>query len=258
MKKGKEIEVEMGFKGLDEIIGELKNSKLIVVSSSKGMGKTSFIFSILMNIVRKENIPTLLFSLENSKDECLKRFISSISMVKINKIKNGNMDIEEFKKVNEVKEELSKLPLYIDDTSSISINDIREKCLRFKNEKDIGLVVIDYLQLIQQNEDDNISSSLKELSRELNVPILITSQLSNGPKERFEKGENPRPILDDLDSEVVKNSDIIMFVYRDEYYYKNTDELCIGEIIISKNVNGKLGIEKLIWLEDYLKFIKLK
>lgn len=245
------------FRGLDENIGDLNNSNLIVISSSKGIGKTSFVFSIIMNIVRKENVPILLFSLENSKDECLKRFISSISMVDISKIKSGNMDIEKSKKVNEVKAELSKLPLYIDDTISISINDIREKCIKFKNEKGIELVVIDYLQLIQHNEEDNISSYLRELSKELNIPIIVISQLSKGPKERFEKGENPRPILDDLDNEIIKNSDIIMFVYRDEYYYNDTDELCIGEIIISKNVNGTLGTEKLLWLKEYLKFINL-
>lgn len=235
--------MKTGFKDLDELIDLEKNS-LVVIAARPAMGKTTFALNIATNIALKGNTPVAIFSLEMSKKECVNRIISLEATVK-----------------------LSDTELYIDDTPGISVDEIREKCIKLKQEKNLGLVIIDYFQLVsakneasREQELSSISHSLKNLSKELNIPILITSQLSKTADIRYREGQDPRPIFEDLkySGSLVQDADAIMFLYRDDYYYKDTSNNNTAEVIIAKNIRGNLGTIKLCFSNEKAKFTNLK
>lgn len=213
--------MKTGFSDLDKIIKGLNNSSLNVIAGRPNMGKSSLAFNIAVNLAKK--IPVAIFSLEMSKEYIYNNFIKSDLLDTI----------------------------LIDDTPSISITEIQEKCRRLKAEKNIGLVIIDYLQLISSDDETNreqevttLSLTLKNLAEELNVPILVTSQLSKEPDIRFKEGQDPRPRLEDLgySSDIIKCADTILLLYRDEYYYPNSDKKNSLEINIAKSMYGKSKI----------------
>lgn len=202
---------------LDEITKKLHNSTLNIIAGRPNMGKSSLAFNIAINVAQKEKVPVAIFSLEMSKEYICNNFINSV---------------------------LLNTYFFIDDIPGISVENIRKKCIRLKQEKNIGLVVIDYLQLISTDEVtsqkknlSNIGLSLKKLAEELDIPILITSQLSKEPDIRFKAGQDPRPTLKDLgySSELIKYADTIMLLYKDDYYYTNSDKKNFLEINVAKN-----------------------
>ena len=213
--------MKKSFESLDEIIKGLHNSSLNVIAGRPNMGKSSLAVNIAVNVAKKEKVPVLVFSLEMSKE-----YIYNII---------DNSDTE----------------LLVDDTPSISITEIQEKCRRLKAEKNIGLVIIDYLQLISTDDETNreqelssISQVLKKLAEELNIPVLVTSQLSKEPERRYKEGQDPRPTLKDFgySSDIIKCADTIMLLYRDDYYNKNSDKKHTLEINIAKSMYGKSKI----------------
>ena len=246
--KYKNNELLTGLYDLDDLTGDLNNSKLILLASRPGMGKTNLILNIAKYIVTEEKIPVLIFSLKLSKKEVTRRFLATL--------KFSGKDKDNIKEI------------YIEDNSNISIEEIKEKSHKLKQEKNIGLVIIDYIQLLKEIncKRNNINTILldvfyvlKELSTELNIPILITSQLSENPDKRFSKGQDAKPRLTDFEfsKDLIKELDIVLLLYRDDYYDKECDKRNIAEIEIAKNKNGKTGRIELIYLNRYYSFINL-
>ena len=260
--------ISTGFCDLDYAIKGLNNSNLIVIGSRPAMGKTALALNIATHVATKENIPVAIFSLDMSREQCTMRILSSQALVENNKLNTGKLNEEEWEKVIKTSEQLSNAEIYIDDTVGISINKIREKCIKLKQEKNIGLVVIDYLQLIQgsnknynsrEQEISEISLLLKDSAQELNIPIIVLSHLSKTADIRFHKGEDPRPILEDLkySGTIVQDADVIMLLYRDDYYNPDSEMKSIAEVIIAKNRYGTNGTVELIFLDKWLKFANL-
>lgn len=213
--------MKTGFSDLDKIIKGLNNSGLNIIAGRPSMGKSTLAFNIAVNLAKK--IPVAIFSLEMSKEYVLNNIIYS---------------------------NLLDTQIIIDDTPALSVENIRKQCIRLKQEENIGLVVIDYLQLISIDNETNrkqelstISRFLKNLAEELDIPILVTSQLSKEPERRYKEGQDPRPTLKDFgySSDIIKCADTILLLYRDEYYNPNSNKKNILEINIAKNKNGRLG-----------------
>lgn len=252
--------IPTGFSDLDHILAGLQSSNLILVAARPGMGKTSFALNIVQYAAVRHNVPTVVFSLEMSKEELANRILSGEAMVSSHKLRTGDLDDEDFSKLAMSIAPLSKAPIFIDDTSGISVTEIRAKCKRLKLEQNIGLVVIDYLQLMQgrgksenrQQEISEISRSLKLIAKELQVPVICLSQLSRAPEARSDH----RPLLSDLreSGAIEQDADIVMFLYRDDYYNEDSTERNIAECIISKHRNGSTGKVNLVWLSEYTKF----
>ena len=212
-------------------------------------------------IAVKNKVPTAIFSLEMSKDQLVNRLLSMESKVDSQLIRTGNLSANDWEKLIESAGDIRKAPLIIDDTPGISISELRSKCRKFKLENDLGLVIIDYLQLMsggnkrtdsRQQEISEISRSLKALAREINAPVIALSQLSRACETR----PDHRPILSDLreSGAIEQDADVVMFIYRDDYYNKDTDKKNISEIIIAKQRNGPIGTVELVWLPNYTKF----
>ena len=229
------------------------------------MGKTAFALNIATNAALRANVPVAIFSLEMSKDQLVNRMLCSEAMVDSNKVRTGKLDEEDWTKLAEAIGPLSEAGVYIDDTPGISVMEIRTKCRKLKMEKNIGLVVIDYLQLIsgsnkrngsREQEISEISRSLKVLAKELNVPVIALSQLSRAVEQR----DDHRPMLSDLreSGEIEQDADIVMFLYRDDYYNKESAEKDIAEVIIAKQRGGSTGTVKLYWMGNYTKFVNIE
>ena len=258
--------VPTGFIDLDYRTAGLHNSDLILIAARPAMGKTAFGLNIATNAAVKANVPVVLFSLEMSKEQVVNRILCSQAMVDSNKVRTGKIDDEDWVKLADTMGELSEAPIYIDDTPGISINEIRAKCRKLKIEKNIGLVVIDYLQLVQgsskrssgsrEQEISEISRSLKILAKEINVPVISLAQLSRAPEQR----PDHRPILSDLreSGAIEQDADIVMFLYRDEYYHEDSEDKGQAEVIIAKHRSGSTGTVKLAWLGNYTKFANLE
>ena len=218
--------VPTGFIDLDYKTAGLHNSDLILIAARPAMGKSAFALNIATNAALKAKVPAVLFSLEMSKEQMVNRILCSEAMVDSNKVRTGKIDDDDWIKLADTMGDLSEAPIYIDDTPGISINEIRAKCRKLKLEKNIGLVVIDYLQLVQgsskraqgsrEQEISEISRSLKILAKEINVPVIALSQLSRAPEQR----PDHRPMLSDLreSGAIEQDADIVMFLYRDDYY----------------------------------------
>ena len=254
--------VPTGFADLDMKTAGLHNSDLILVAARPAMGKSAFALNIATNAALKANIPVVIFSLEMSKEQMVNRILCSEAMVDSNKVRTGTLEEEDLAKLAEASGVLSEANIYVDDTPGISIMEIRAKCRKMKLEKDIGLVVIDYLQLVQgsgkrgasrEQEIAEISRSLKILAKEIKVPVIALSQLSRAPELR----NDHRPILSDLreSGSIEQDADIVMFLYRDDYYNENSEKKDTAEVIIAKHRAGPTGTVELLWLGNYTKFV---
>ena len=258
--------VPTGFIDLDYKTAGLHNSDLILIAARPAMGKSAFALNIATNAALKAKVPAVLFSLEMSKELMVNRILCSEAMVDSNKVRTGKIDDDDWIKLADTMGDLSEAPIYIDDTPGISINEIRAKCRKLKLEKNIGLVVIDYLQLVQgsskraqgsrEQEISEISRSLKILAKEINVPVIALSQLSRAPEQR----PDHRPMLSDLreSGAIEQDADIVMFLYRDDYYNEDSEDKGLAEVIVAKHRAGSTGTVKLVWLGNYTKFANME
>lgn len=257
--------VPTGFIDLDYKMAGLHNSDLILIAARPAMGKSAFALNIATNAAVKAKVPAVLFSLEMSKEQMVNRILCSEAMVDSNKVRTGKIDDDDWIKLADTMGDLSEAPIYIDDTPGISIMEIRAKCRKMKIEKNIGLVVIDYLQLVQgsgkrggsrEQEIAEISRSLKILAKEINVPVIALSQLSRAPEQR----PDHRPMLSDLreSGAIEQDADIVMFLYRDDYYNEDSEDKGLAEVIVAKHRAGSTGTVKLVWLGNYTKFANME
>lgn len=262
--KGYVTGIPTGFTDLDYKTSGLQNSDLILIAARPGMGKTAMALNIAQYAAVQKHVPVAIFNLEMSKDQLVNRMLCSEVMVDSQKMRTGKLEDEDWNKIAQALGPLSEAPIYIDDTPGVSVMDIRAKCRRLKLEKNLGLIVIDYLQLMQgrgktesrQQEVSEISRSLKILAKELNIPVVTMSQLSRGPEARTDH----RPMLSDLreSGAIEQDADIVMFLYRDDYYNPDTEKKNIAEVIIAKHRNGSTGTVELRWFGEYTKFANLK
>ncbi len=262
--KGKLVGIPTGFSDLDRKTAGLHNSDFILIAARPAMGKTSFALNIAQHAAIKAKVPVAIFSLEMSKEQLVNRMLWSEALVDSQRMRTGELESDDWPKLARAIGPLSEAPIYIDDTPGISVAEIRAKCRRLKMEKDLGLVIIDYLQLMQgrgrpesrQQEVSEISRSLKILAKEINIPVVTLSQLNRAPDSRT---NDHRPKLSDLrDSGAIEqDADLVMFLYRDEYYNDDTENKNIAECIIAKHRNGSTGDIKLVWLGEYTKFADL-
>lgn len=256
--------VPTGFTDLDYQTAGLQPSDLILIAARPSMGKTAFVLNIAQHIAFKAKKAVAVFSLEMSKEQLVNRLFALESRVDAQKLRTGNLNDEEWSRLIEGAGVVGESKLIIDDTPGISISELRSKCRKYKIDHDIGIVIIDYLQLMtgsgksesRQNEISEISRSLKALARELNVPVVALSQLSRAVEQR----PDHRPMLSDLreSGAIEQDADVVMFIYRDDYYHKDTEEKNIAEIIVAKQRNGPIGTVKLVWLPNYTKFANMK
>ena len=259
--KGTVTGLATGFYDLDYKTSGFQPSDLILVAARPSMGKTAFVLNLAQYIAVKSQITTAIFSLEMSRDQLVNRLLSMESKVDSQLIRTGNLSANDWEKLIESAGDISQAPLIIDDTPGISISELRSKCRKYKLENNLGLVIIDYLQLMsggnkrsdsRQQEISDISRSLKALAREIDAPVIALSQLSRACETR----PDHRPILSDLreSGAIEQDADVVMFIYRDDYYNKDTDKKNISEIIIAKQRNGPIGTVELVWLPNYTKF----
>ncbi len=262
--KSKVTGIETGFADFDMKTSGLQNSDFILIAGRPSMGKTAFVINIAQYAALRKNVTTAIFSLEMSKEQLVNRMICTEALVDAQKLRTGDIQSDDWYKIAEAVSSLSEAPIYIDDKSSITIPELRAKCRRLKKDKDLGLVVIDYLQLMngntrnenRQQEISAISRALKGLARELNVPVVALSQLSRAVEQR----KPPKPMLSDLreSGAIEQDADLVCFLYREEYYNPETDKRGQAEVIIAKQRNGSVGTVNLSWLGQYTKFASLE
>jgi len=262
-KKGSITGVPSFFTDLDNMTAGWQPSDLIIVAARPAMGKTSFCLNVAQNAAIRAKIPVAIFSLEMSREQLVQRLMSSEAMIDQHKIRTGRLLDEEWVRLTRAVQPLSTANMYIDDTPAISILELRARARRLKAEKGLGLIVIDYLQLMQmgrrsdsrQQEISEISRSLKALARELNVPVIALSQLSRAVEQTHEK----KPALSHLreSGALEQDADMVMFIYRDEYYNPETEKPGIAEIIIAKHRNGPTGTVELGFIKEFTKFVNL-
>ncbi len=256
--------VPTGFAELDYKTAGLHGSELILIAARPAMGKTAFALNLATNAALRGNAPVAIFSLEMSKDQLVNRILCSEAMVDSNKVRTGKLGEDDWVKLAGAIGPLSEAEIYIDDTPGISVTEIRTKCRKLSIDKGIGLVVIDYLQLVQgskragsrEQEIAEISRSLKILAKEINVPVIALSQLSRAVEQR----PDHRPMLSDLreSGSIEQDADIVMFLYRDDYYNKESEKKDIAEVIIAKQRGGQTGTVELLWMGQYTKFVNLE
>ena len=256
--------IPTGFIDLDYKMSGFQPSDLILVAARPSMGKTAFVLNIAQYMAFHDDVTTAIFSLEMSKEQLVNRLLALESKVDSQNIRTGNLEDEEWAKLIEGANIIGKSHLIIDDKPGISISELRSKCRKYKMEHNLGIIFIDYLQLMtgsgrsesRQQEISEISRSLKALARELNVPVVALSQLSRAVDQRPEH----RPMLSDLreSGAIEQDADVVMFIYRDDYYNKDSENKNIAEIIIAKQRNGPIGTVNLVWMPNYTKFVNMK
>ena len=263
--KGTVTGIPTGFIDLDYKLSGLQPSDLVLVAARPSMGKTAFVLNIAQYMAFKKDKGVAIFSLEMSKEQLVNRLFSLESQVDAQALRTGNMKDSDWEKLIEGAGIIGKSNLIIDDTPGISVSELRSKCRKYKLEHGLDIVIIDYLQLMtgsvgknsesRQQEISEISRSLKGLARELNVPVVALSQLSRAVESRPDK----RPMLSDLREAgaIEQDADVVMFIYRDEYYNKDSEFKKQAEIIIAKQRNGPVGTVNLAWLGEYTKFANL-
>ncbi len=262
--KGAVTGIPTGFLDLDFRTAGMQPSDLVLIAARPSMGKTAFVLNIAQNVAFKEDACVAIFSLEMSKEQLVNRLFSLESKVDSQHIRTGQLQDDEWEKLIESAGVIGSSKLIIDDTPGISISELRSKCRKYKLEHDLKMIIIDYLQLMsgsgrnesRQQEISDISRSLKSLARELGVPVLALSQLSRAVEQR----PDHRPMLSDLreSGAIEQDADVVMFIYRDDYYNKDTEKKGIAEIIIAKQRNGPIGTIELVWLPDYTKFANMQ
>lgn len=256
--EGKLIGLTTGFIDLDEKTAGLQKSNLIIVAARPAMGKTAFVLNIAQNAALKADAKILIFSLEMSKEELGMRMLSSDTCIELAKLKTGDLNRSEWEDLYIGIDRLTKAGIYIDDTPGISLMEMKNKCRRLKAEKGLDLIIVDYLQLMEakaesrQQEISKLSRSLKILAKEMDCPVIVLSQLSRAVEQRMEK----KPQLSDLreSGAIEQDADLVMFLYRDEYYNPETDKPNTCEIILAKHRGGSTGSVELAWLGKYTKF----
>ena len=257
--------IPTGFVDLDYRTAGLQPSDLILVAARPSMGKTAFVLNIAQYTAFHQNLAVAIFSLEMSKEQLVNRMFSLESRVDAQALRTGNLSDADWEKLVEGAGVIGDSRLIIDDTPGISISEMRSKCRKYKLDIGLDLIIIDYLQLMsgsgrgnesRQQEISDISRSLKALARELSVPVIALSQLSRAVEQR----PDHRPMLSDLreSGAIEQDADVVMFIYRDDYYNKDTDLKGISEIIIAKQRNGPIGTVNLAWLPEYTKFANLE
>lgn len=249
-----------GFNELNRRTGGFHGGELILIAGRPGMGKSSFAVNIAEHVSIVDKKAVAIFNLEMPKEQIVNRILCSQALVNSNKIRTGDMEPDDWRKIGEVVNKVEVAPMYIDDTASITVSQIRAKCRRLKQTQGLALVVIDYLQLMQssgradsrQQEIAEISRSLKILAKELDIPVIALSQLSRASESRSDK----RPMLSDLreSGAIEQDADMVMFLYRDDYYNKETEDKNLAECIVAKNRSGETGTFKLGWRGEYTKF----
>ena len=253
-----------GYTDLDYKTSGFQKSDLVIIAARPAMGKTAFELNIAEYMAFRKNATVAIFSLEMSQEQLVNRLLALESSVDSQKIRTGDVDDGDWEKLIEGANTIAKSHMIIDDTASISISELKSKCRRYKREFDLGIVIIDYLQLMtttgrsesRQQEISEISRSLKSLARELNVPIIALSQLGRAVESRPDK----RPMLSDLreSGAIEQDADMVMFLYRDDYYNKESEKKGIAEVIIAKQRNGPIGTIELAWIPKYTKFANLE
>lgn len=257
--------IPSGFYELDYKTAGFQKSNLILIAARPAMGKTAFVLNIAEYVAIKKQIPIALFSLEMSSEELVKRMMAMNSKVDSQKLRNGSdLSSEDWRSLMDSTIAISKTKLFLDDRGGLTITELRSKCRKLKVEHDIQMVIIDYLQLMsggsrsesRQQEISEISRSLKTLAKELEIPIIALSQLSRAVESRPDK----RPMLSDLreSGAIEQDADMVMFLYRDDYYNKDSKEPGVAEVIIGKQRSGPTGTVKLSWLGQYTKFANLE
>ena len=252
--------IPTGFIDLDNMLTGLHGSELILVAARPAMGKTAFVLNIAHEVAVKKKKTTAIFSLEMSKEQLVTRMIAMDSLVNSQKIMTGQLAEDEWDKIADSTETIAEAPLFIDDNSAITIADLRSKCRKLKQNNDLSLIIIDYLQLMsttkhvesRQQFISDMSRSLKVLARELDVPVIALSQLNRAVDSR----PDHKPVLADLreSGAIEQDADVVMFIYRDDYYNPDTEKKGIADIIIAKQRKGSVGSVELVWLQDYTKF----
>ena len=262
--KGNVTGIPTGFTDLDYKTSGLHASDLVLVAARPSMGKTAFVLNIAQRIARRGDATVAIFSLEMSKEQLVNRLLAMESHVDSQSLRTGNLTGEDWAKLVEGANVIGSSRLIIDDTPAITVAELRSKCRKYKLEHDLGVIMIDYLQLMsgsgrsdsRQQEISEISRSLKALARELNVPVIALSQLSRAVEQR----PDHRPMLSDLreSGAIEQDADVVMFIYRDDYYHKDTEKKDIAEIIIAKQRNGPIGTIELVWMPKYTQFMNMK
>ena len=262
--RGSVTGIPTGFLDLDYRTAGLQPSDLVLIAARPSMGKTAFMLNLARNVAFKRDLPMAIFSLEMSKEQLINRMFSMESNVDSQKLRTGQLDDQDWERLIESAGVIGKSGLIIDDTPGISITELRSKCRKYKLEHGLSIVMIDYLQLMtgsgrtdsRQQEISDISRSLKALARELSVPVIALSQLSRAVEQR----PDHRPMLSDLreSGAIEQDADVVMFLYRDDYYNHDSEKKGITEIIIAKQRNGPIGTVELAWLPEYQKFANLE
>lgn len=260
-KKG----IPTGFADIDRRMGGLRGSELIILAARPGMGKSAFALNIATNVAKKANVPVLVFNLEMGKEQLTDRIICSECLIDSKKYRDGKLDEEDWSRLAMGISDFSSANIFIDDNSSITISEIRSKCRKMQMEDKIGLVIIDYLQLITPSKGKNsreqevaeISRTLKLIAKELNIPVIALSQLSRANEKRGEKDK--RPMLSDLrdSGNIEQDADIVLFIHREDYYNETLENKNIAEINFAKFRAGEPGVEKLLWMGQYTRFQNL-
>ena len=261
--------IPTGFRLLDTVLTGLGRGDLIILAARPGMGKTSFALNIATRVAMQQKVPVAIFSLEMTKEQLTNRILSAEAGIDSQAFRTGALRSEDWEYLALATEKLHDAPIYMDDTSGITITEMKAKIRRVNQDParpNVGLIVIDYLQLMsgsggrssdsRQQEISDISRSLKALARELQVPVIALSQLSRAVEQRPEH----RPMLSDLreSGAIEQDADVVMFLYRDDYYNPDTEKKGIAEVIIAKQRNGPIGTIELVWLPDYTKFANLQ
>lgn len=260
-EKGKDVTgISTGFIDIDRRTAGLHGSELVLIAARPGMGKTSFALNIAQNVAVDEKIPVAIFNLEMPGIQLANRMLASESMINSEYLKKGNIKDSDWEKIGAAVEVLSNAEIYIDDSSSSTLSEICARCRKLKLEKNVGLIVIDYIQLMstgrrdgnRQLEISEISRSLKTLAKDLDIPIIALSQLNRSADKR----ENKEPVLSDLreSGSIEQDADVVMFLYREGYYNTETEEPNKAKCIFAKHRNGEIGYEYLTWLGEYTKF----
>jgi len=259
--KGEITGIPSGFTDLDKMTSGFQKSDLIILAARPSVGKTAFALNVGQNVAARAKQPVAIFSLEMSASQLVQRMISAEGNLDAHKMRTGSLEEQDWEKLTMAMSTLSEAPVFIDDTPGITVYDIRAKCRRLKAEHGLGLILIDYLQLIhgrgksdnRQQEISEISRMLKGIARELDVPIIALSQLSRAVEQRQDK----RPMLSDIreSGSIEQDADIVAFLYRDDYYNPETEKQNIIEIIIAKQRNGPVGKVELVFLKNFNKFV---
>ena len=259
--KGNVTGIPTGFSDLDYRLSGLQPSDLILIAARPSMGKTAFALNIAQYAAFRKELKVAIFSLEMSKEQLVNRLFALEAHVDAQKLRTGDLADADWEKLIEAAGIIGKSNLIIDDTSGLSVGELRSRCRKYKLEQGVDLILVDYLQLMagsqkgsdnRQQEISEISRNLKGIARELNIPVVVLSQLNRGPEARNDK----RPMLSDLreSGAIEQDADVVLFLYRDDYYNKESEERNIAEVIISKQRNGPVGTVKLAWIPQYTMF----